>query len=129
MLNIMGEPKQQLELVSAYFVPTQKGTDYLTQLSKNQVKVRVLTNSFVANDVALVHAFYKEYRHDLLKSGVKLYEFKPYIERNKRTWYEVVTGNLFLLKVKTARVYTPNSSTLMVRFLLVHLTLIRVQFI
>ena len=109
MLNIMGEPQQQLELVSAYFVPTQKGTDYLTQLSNNQVKVRVLTNSFVANDVALVHAFYKEYRHDLLKSGVKLYEFKPYIERNKRTWYEVVTGNVIPAKGK-------NSSSLHAKF-------------
>lgn len=109
MLNIMGEPQQQLELVSAYFVPTQKGTDYLTQLSNNQVKVRVLTNSFVANDVALVHAFYKEYRHDLLKSDVKLYEFKPYIERNKRTWYEVVTGNVIPAKGK-------NSSSLHAKF-------------
>lgn len=100
MMNIMGEPKQHIELVSAYFVPTQQGTDYLTQLAKNKVNVRILTNSFVANDVALVHAFYKKYRHELLKSGIKLYEFKPYIQRNKRTWYEVVTGNVIPAKGK-----------------------------
>lgn len=102
MLNIMGEPKQHLELVSAYFVPTQKGTEYLTQLVKNNVEVRVLTNSFMANDVPLVHAFYKKYRHDLLQGGIKLYEFKPYIERHKRTWYEVVTGNVIPAKNKNA---------------------------
>ncbi|NNH77848.1 phospholipase D family protein [Acinetobacter sp. ANC 5380] len=102
MLNIMGEPKQHLELVSAYFVPTRKGTDYLTKLVKNNVEVRVLTNSFMANDVPVVHAFYKKYRHDLLKGGVKLYEFKPYIERHKRTWYEVVTGNVIPAKNKNA---------------------------
>ncbi|NNG80654.1 phospholipase D family protein [Acinetobacter sp. ANC 5378] len=102
MLNIMGEPKQHLELVSAYFVPTRQGTDYLATLVKNDVEVRVLTNSFLANDVPLVHAFYKKYRHDLLQSGVKLYEFKPYIERHKRTWYEVVTGNVIPAKNKNA---------------------------
>jgi len=102
MLNIMGEPKQHLELVSAYFVPTRKGTDYLAELVKNNVEVRVLTNSFLANDVPVVHAFYKKYRHDLLKGGVKIHEFKPYIERNKRTWYEVVTGNVIPAKNKNA---------------------------
>ena len=96
--TIMGEPKQHIELVSAYFVPTTKGTDYLAKLAQNKVQVRVLTNSFLANDVPLVHAFYKQYRHDLLINGVKLYEFKPYIERTKRTWYEVATGNVIPAK-------------------------------
>lgn len=102
MAQIMGKPKHHMELVSAYFVPTQKGTDYLTGLADNNVKVRVLTNSFAANDVALVHAFYKKYRKPLLQSGVKLYEFKPYIEREKRTWYEIMTGNVIPAKGKNA---------------------------
>ncbi|WP_442768888.1 phospholipase D family protein [Acinetobacter bohemicus] len=109
MLNIMGEPKQHLELVSAYFVPTRKGTNYLVNLSKNDVRIRILTNSFLANDVAVVHAFYQKYRHDLLQNGIKLYEFKPYIERNKRTWYEVVTGNVIPAKGK-------NTSSLHAKF-------------
>ena len=109
MLNIMGEPKQHLELVSAYFVPTLKGTNYLVNLSKNDVRIRILTNSFLANDVAVVHAFYQKYRHDLLQNGIKLYEFKPYIERNKRTWYEVVTGNVIPAKGK-------NTSSLHAKF-------------
>ena len=109
MLNLMGEPKQHLELVSAYFVPTRKGTDYLVNLSKNDVRIRILTNSFLANDIAVVHAFYQKYRHDLLQNGIKLYEFKPYIERNKRTWYEVVTGNVIPAKGK-------NTSSLHAKF-------------
>lgn len=109
MLNIMGEPKQHLELVSAYFVPTRKGTDYLVNLSKDDVRIRILTNSFLANDVAVVHAFYQKYRHDLLQNGIKLYEFKPYIERTKRTWYEVVTGNVIPAKGK-------NTSSLHAKF-------------
>lgn len=106
----LGEPKQEMDLISAYFVPTKVGTQYLAQFPKQGVDVRVLTNSFVANDVALVHAFYQKYRTDLLKSGVKLYEFKPYIERKNRTWYEVVTGNVIPKKGK-------NKSSLHAKFI------------
>lgn len=101
LINKMGKPQQELDLISAYFVPTKSGLDFLSQLPQNNVKVRVVTNAYVANDVALVHAFYQKYRYDLLKSGVKLYEFKPYIERNDRTWYEVMTGNVIPAKVKS----------------------------
>ncbi len=57
MLKLMGEPKQHLELVSAYFVPTEDGLKTLTQLAEKGIQIRVLTNSFLANDVPLVHAF------------------------------------------------------------------------
>ncbi len=94
MRHRMGQPQQHLELVSAYFVPTASGTAYLTQLAQSGVHVSVLTNSLVANDVAIVHAFYQKYRQQLLQNGVRLYEFKPYIERAERTWYERISGNL-----------------------------------
>ncbi|SPL71662.1 Major cardiolipin synthase ClsA [Acinetobacter stercoris] len=106
----MGDPREEMDLIAAYFVPTKSGTKYLTQLAANQVDIRVLTNSFVANDVALVHAFYQKYRHELLKNGVRLYEFKPYIERKRRTWYEVVTGNVIPKKGK-------NKSSLHAKFI------------
>lgn len=109
MLGLMGEPKDHLELVSAYFVPTQKGTDYLVQRAEQGIDIRILTNSFLANDVALVHAFYKKHRQPLLQSGVKLWEFKPYIERSERTWYEKITGNVIPKKNK-------NSSSLHAKF-------------
>lgn len=100
VLKIMGTPTQHMELVSAYFVPTQRGTEYLSQLSNNGIKVRVLTNSLVANDVAVVHSFYSQYRKTLLQNGVQLYEFKPNIERKKRTWYEIATGSVIPVKGK-----------------------------
>lgn len=106
IMNIMGRPKNHMELVSAYFVPTKAGEDYLVGLAQQDIKVRVLTNSFLANDVPLVHAFYQKYRKPLLENGVRLYEFKPYIERDRRTWYEVVTGNVIPAKGKnTSRLH------------------------
>ncbi|WP_228258824.1 phospholipase D family protein [Acinetobacter ihumii] len=102
MLHIMGYPTQHLELVSAYFVPTPSGTQYLSQLCRQGVKVRVLTNSFAANDVAIVHAFYSQYRKQLLENGVKLYEFKPTLNRTKPTWYEKITGRVIPAKGKSS---------------------------
>ena len=108
--NIMGEPRREMNLIAAYFVPAQNGTNHIKQFPKQNIQVRVLTNSFVANDVALVHSFYQKYRVDLLKNGVKLYEFKPYIERKNRTWYEVMTGNVIPKKGK-------NKSSLHAKFI------------
>ncbi|ALH96145.1 phospholipase D family protein [Acinetobacter equi] len=100
--KIMGPPESQLELVSAYFVPKKRGLNFFKELIQNNIKIRVLTNSYLANDVPVVHAFYQKYRKELLASGVKLYEFKPYIQRKKRTWYEIITGNVIPAKGKNA---------------------------
>ena len=75
LLNHLNQPEQSVDIVSAYFVPEKKGAEKLKQLSESGVQVRVLTNSFRANDVPLVHAFYQTYRQDLLEHDVQLYEF------------------------------------------------------
>lgn len=74
--NLLGKPNKNLTIVSSYFVPTKDGVDTLTKLSKQGVKIRILTNSYHATDVSAVHAGYSEWRKTLLKSGVELYEIK-----------------------------------------------------
>lgn len=73
-------PQHNIDIISAYFVPEKQGTKILSTMAKKGVEVRVLTNSFKANDVWLVHAFYSKYRQELLKNGVKLYEFVPVLD-------------------------------------------------
>ena len=73
----MGEPQKELILVSPYFVPGKQGAEGIAALARSGVKVRVLTNSLAATDVAPVHAGYSKYRVELLKAGVQLYELKP----------------------------------------------------
>lgn len=77
LLQNIKTPQQQLDIISAYFIPTQQGTQQLNQLQQSGVNVRILTNSFASNDVPYVHAFYAPYRKDLLNSGVSIYEFLP----------------------------------------------------
>jgi putative cardiolipin synthase len=81
MVKALGEPKLEVDLVSPYFVPTKEGTAALVALAARGVKVRVLTNSLAATDVAPVHAGYAKYREALLRGGIRLYELKPLLEK------------------------------------------------
>lgn len=74
--RIIGNPRQEVELVSPYFVPTRAGVQAFAWLTRNGVTVKVLTNSLAATDVAAVHSGYGKRRKDLLKAGVELYELR-----------------------------------------------------
>lgn len=69
--------RQELVIVSPYFVPGDELVDLFGQLVAQGVRVRILTNSLAATDVSVVHAGYLRYREGLVKRGVELYEFKP----------------------------------------------------
>jgi putative cardiolipin synthase len=74
--EIFGSPQKSFDLVSPYFVPGQRGVDLFEGWTKRGVKVRVLTNSLDATDVAVVHAGYAKRRKTLLQSGVALFELR-----------------------------------------------------
>lgn len=74
--KLLGEPKQEVDLVSPYFVPSKDGAGTLGDFARNGVRVRVLTNSLEATDVAAVHAGYAKWRRQLLQAGVSLYELR-----------------------------------------------------
>jgi len=73
---LLGEPRRQVDLVSPYFVPGEELTQVLGGLVRQGVKVRILTNSLEATDVAAVHAGYAKWRRKLLASGVTLFELR-----------------------------------------------------
>jgi putative cardiolipin synthase len=73
---LLGAPSQQVDLVSPYFVPGPVWNARLGVLAASGVKVRILTNSLEATDVAAVHAGYAKWRVPLLRAGVKLLELK-----------------------------------------------------
>jgi cardiolipin synthase C len=77
LLEAAAEVKNELLIVSPYFVPGEKGEALLERLRARGVRVRVLTNSLLSTDVPAVHAGYRNYREPLLKAGVELYEVKP----------------------------------------------------
>ena len=68
--------KTEILIWSPYFVPGKSGIAFLRKLRDKGVRIRVLTNSLAATDVAAVHAGYSRYRIDMLKMGIELYELK-----------------------------------------------------
>lgn len=68
---------EQLILISAYFVPTERGVARLTALADQGVQVEIITNSLESTDAAVVHGAYAPWRQTLLEHGVTLYELRP----------------------------------------------------
>jgi putative cardiolipin synthase len=74
---MIDQSKQELLLISPYFVPGESGTKYLTGLVAQGVTVKVLTNSLASTDEPVVASGYARYRRPLLEGGVDLYELRP----------------------------------------------------
>lgn len=69
--------KTELLVISPYFIPGDRGVEFFGNAVERGARVRILTNSMAATDVAAVHSGYSSYRKDLLRAGVELYELKP----------------------------------------------------
>lgn len=76
LFALMDRPEESFYLVSAYFVPTRSGVDFLTALADDDIEVAILTNSLDATDVGMVHSGYAKRRKPLLQAGIRLYEMK-----------------------------------------------------
>lgn len=77
----LGETREDVLLVSPYFVPGPRLRGLLEGLVKRGVRVRVLTNSLASTDVAYVHGGYSRWRGTLIRAGVEIYEMRPLARR------------------------------------------------
>lgn len=100
--TILIDPVTSLDLVSAYFIPGDVLTGYLTGLAGNGVAVRTLTNSQEATDVLPVHSGYLLYRDALLDGGVDVYELKSH-QRKMRLFekFSILGASATSLHAKT----------------------------
>jgi cardiolipin synthase C len=71
----LSNARESINIVSPYFVPGKPATAVLNRKAAEGVAVSVLTNSLASNDVTAVHAGYAKYRRQLLRAGVRLFEF------------------------------------------------------
>jgi putative cardiolipin synthase len=67
---------KSLLVESAYFIPGKEGMAYLIAMRKRGVGVRILTNSLKSNDVLAAYAGYRNYRMEMLKYGIEIYELR-----------------------------------------------------
>ena len=84
MRTLLGSPSKKLTIISSYFVPTKDGVNTLVALAESGIEIKILTNSFDATDVTAVHSGYSQWRPNLLRAGVKIYELKSTASEEKR---------------------------------------------
>jgi putative cardiolipin synthase len=71
-------------LVSPYFVPRERGVEWLRGMRQRGLRVVVVTNSLSSTDVSPVHAGYSGSRKALLEAGVELWEIRDDPARQDR---------------------------------------------
>ena len=75
--RLMRAARQEVSVISPYFVPGNEGVALMQRLVDRGVHLRILTNSLASTDSPLVHNGYSRYRVALLKLGVELSEVRP----------------------------------------------------
>lgn len=76
LLQLIGQARNDLLIISPYFVPGRDMKQAFASARSRGVRVRVLTNSLASNDAPVAHVGYSRHREDLLKVGVELYELR-----------------------------------------------------
>ena len=84
---LMRAAKQEVIVISAYFVPGADGMRLFGELRARGVRVKVLTNSLASTDSPLVHIGYSRYRLPLLRLGVELSEVRPRLGSKRRRFH------------------------------------------
>jgi putative cardiolipin synthase len=94
--TLMTSAKQELIIISAYFVPGKEGVALIRDLIGKGVHVRILTNSLASTDSPLVHTGYARYRVELLKLGVDLSEVRPKLGQKRARFHPFRSSNASL---------------------------------
>lgn len=77
IVSIMKNAKEELVIITPYFVPGERGVAVIRELIAKGVRVRIVTNSLSATDAVVVHIGYAKYRKALLEAGAEMYEIRP----------------------------------------------------
>lgn len=76
LLKLMAQTRQELLIISPYFVPGDDMKAAFAEARARGVRVRVLTNSLASNDAPIAHVGYARHREELLDMGIELYEMR-----------------------------------------------------
>ena len=90
LIKLIKNAKKSVDIQSPYLVTTVLGKQLFKEAVDRGVKIRILTNSLASTDNLEAFAGYQSEREELLKTGVRIFEFRPdAAERMK-----IMTGEL-----------------------------------
>ena len=90
LIEIIKQAKETIDIQSPYLVTTDLSRGLFKEAVDRGVKIRILTNSLASTDNVEAFAGYQSGRKKLLKTGVRIFEFKPDAKVRK----ELMTGEL-----------------------------------
>jgi phosphatidylserine/phosphatidylglycerophosphate/cardiolipin synthase-like enzyme len=93
---LMRSAKQELIVISPYFIPGKDGVALFSKLVDDGVHIRILTNSLASTDSPLVHDGYARYRVALLKLGIELSEVRPKLGQKRARFHPFRSSNASL---------------------------------
>ncbi len=77
LVTLLRSAKEKVTIQSPYLIMPDGALDLFRQLVKQGVEVRISTNSLASTDNLMAFSGYRKQRRRILKSGVKVYEYKP----------------------------------------------------
>jgi putative cardiolipin synthase len=77
LATLLRSAKARVTIQSPYLIMPDGGLDLFRQLVRQGVEVRISTNSLASTDNLMAFSGYRKQRRSILKSGVKVYEYKP----------------------------------------------------
>ncbi len=94
LISLVQNAKKSVTIQTPYLVTTDLSKKLFKTLVNNGVEVKILTNSLASNDNLEAFSGYQRDRKALLKTGVKIFEFKPDAQIRKKVMSEVMEGKL-----------------------------------
>ncbi|MCF6347534.1 MAG: phospholipase D family protein [Flavobacteriaceae bacterium] len=77
LINLVKSAKHTVDIQSPYLVTSELSRNLFREAVNRGVTVRILTNSLASTDNIEAFSGYQKDREKLLKTGVKIYEFRP----------------------------------------------------
>ncbi|WP_299328609.1 phospholipase D family protein [Parasphingopyxis sp.] len=98
---LLQQPRESVDLVSAYLIPGEIGTELFETYLADGVRVRLVTNSLEATDVAPVHSAWMGYRNRLVRAGAEVMELRGQPGTPDPAQTQLFTGSQSSLHAKT----------------------------
>ena len=77
LINLIKNAKSSINIQTPYLITTKLSQNLFKEAVNRGVKIRVLTNSLASTDNVEAFSSYQTDRNKLLKTGIKIFEFKP----------------------------------------------------
>jgi phosphatidylserine/phosphatidylglycerophosphate/cardiolipin synthase-like enzyme len=90
LIDLVKNAKSSIEIQTPYLITTELSRNLFKEAVNRGVKVRILTNSLASTDNVEAFSGYQKDRNKLLKTGVRIFEFRP--DAEERTI--IMTGEL-----------------------------------